>query len=494
MAVMLKKLPLQPNSFMGIVIGRKEEWEVLHKVMSRGESEFIAVYGRRRVGKTFLIRQFFNNDFDFYLTGVANATLSEQLSNFNMVLGQYDLTGIIIEPAMDWLTAFHNLRKVLTVSRPRNGKKKIIFLDELPWLDTPHSRFIYALEYFWNSWASAEPDIILIVCGSAASWMINKLIHNTGGLYNRVTQRIKLEPFTLGECEHYFQQKSSAYNRYQILQLYMALGGIPFYLQQVDTGKSAAQNIQNLCFKSNGILNKEFDALYQSLFTNADRHIAVIEALHKKAKGLTREELLKEANLSDGGGATRILKELEESDFIRRYKSFGKKERSSLYQLCDFYSLFYLRFIKNKTVPDDYNWLDNLDNPQQRTWAGYAFEQVCLAHIPQIKKALGISGVQTTSSSWISSRSAGKGAQVDLIIDRRDSVINLCEMKFSINPFTINKDYDAVLRNKAGVFREETKTRKSIFLTMITTFGLEQNMYKGNIQNDITMDALFEGS
>lgn len=476
---------------MSIVVGRKQEWEELGSVINRGESEFIAVYGRRRVGKTFLIRQFFKNDFDFYLTGVANATLSEQLSNFNMVLGQYDLNGIITDPATDWLTAFHNLRKVLTGSRPRNGKKKIIFLDELPWLDTPHSRFINALEYFWNSWASAESDIVLIVCGSAASWMINKLIHNTGGLYNRVTHRIKLEPFTLGECEQYFQQKRSAYNRYQILQLYMALGGIPFYLQQVDTGKSAAQNIQTLCFKSNGILTKEFDALYRSLFTNADRHIAVIEGLYKRAKGLTREELLKEANLSDGGGATRILKELEESDFIRRYKAYGKKERSSLYQLCDFYSLFYLRFIKNKTIPDDHNWLENIDNPQQRAWAGYAFEQVCLAHIPQIKRALGISGVQTTSSSWTSGKVSAKGTQIDLVIDRRDNVINLCEMKFSINPFTINKDYDAELRNKAGVFREETKTRKSIFLTMITTFGLERNMYSGNVQNDITMDALF---
>lgn len=477
---------------MSTIIGRKEEIEELKRVINRGSSEFIAIYGRRRVGKTFLVRQFFNNNFDFYLTGIARATVSEQLSNFNMVLGQYDTTGIITEPAADWLTAFHNLRKVLTESKTRNGKKKVIFLDELPWLDTPHSRFLNALEYFWNSWASAEPDIILIVCGSAASWMINKLIDNTGGLYNRVTHRIKLNPFTLNECEQYLQQKSSAYNRFQILQLYMVFGGIPFYLQQIDPGKSAAQNIHNLCFKPKGLLYKEFDALYYSLFTNADKHIAVIEALNTKAKGLTREELLKGANLSNGGGATRILKELEESDFIRKSRAYGRKGRDSLYQLCDFYSLFYLRFIKSKTIADDYNWLDNIDDPRQRTWAGYAFEQVCLAHIPQIKKALGISAVQTLSSPWTARGTYEKGAQIDLTIDRRDGVINLCEMKYSIKPFIIDKEYDAVLRNKAGIFREETKTRKAIFLTMITTFGLEWNMYAGNVQNDITMDALFE--
>lgn len=477
---------------MNRVIGRQKELADLKWVLNRGASEFIAVYGRRRVGKTFLIREFFNNQFDFYFTGLADAPTAGQLANFNQVIQQYDTSNLNPEPAKNWLEAFNQLGKLLETTKPKNGNKKIVFIDELPWLDTPQSNFITAIEYFWNSWASAQPDVILIVCGSAASWMINKLIQNTRGLYNRVTHRIKLEPFTLSECEQYFQSKSAAFNKFNIVQLYMVLGGIPFYLQQVDIRLSPAQNINKLCFQRSGPLYKEFDALYKSLFKNAEKHIAVIEALSTKTKGLMREEILKITGMSDGGGASRILKELEESNFIRRYKAYGKKEKNKLYQLSDFYSLFYLRFIKDNDDIDNYNWLDNLDHPKQRAWSGYAFEQVCLAHVPQIKKALGISGVQTSTSSWIASGEYGQGAQVDLVIDRRDSVINLCEMKFSIHPFAIDKKYDAVLRNKAGTFKQETKTRKAVYLTMITTFGLERNMYSGNVQNDLNMEALFD--
>jgi hypothetical protein len=269
------------------------------------------------------------------------------------------------------------------------------------------------------------------------------------------------------------------------------LGGIPFYLEQIDPKESAAQNINRLCFEKNGALRAEFDSLYKSLFDNAEKHIAVIETLSKKARGLTRGELIKEAKLSTGGGVTRVLKELEESNFIQKYVSYGKKEQNSLYQLTDFYSLFYLRFIKKASILDEHSRINGLNSPEQRAWSGYAFEQVCLAHIREIKQALGISGVQTRTSSWIRT-GTGPGVQIDLVIDRRDHVINICEMKFSINNFTIDKKYAEELRNKIGVFRMETKTRKAIFLTMITTFGLNKNAYSTSlVQNDLTMDILF---
>jgi hypothetical protein len=397
--------------------------------------------------------------------------------------------GIITSPAGDWLHAFHQLSLVLGNQKT---KKKIVFLDEMPWLDTAQSGFIQALEYFWNSWASARKDILLIVCGSAASWMINKLIHNRGGLYNRVTHRMKLEPFTLQECELYFNSRSGAYDRYQLIQLYMVMGGIPFYLKQVDIGMSAAQNINKLCFDSGGILFDEFDTLYRSLFNNAEKHISIIEALSKKAKGLTRDGLIAATKMPSGGSVTRILKELQESNFIRKYEAYGKKEKYSLYQLTDFYSLFYLKFIKHDDSLDENHWLNGLNTPRQFAWAGYSFEQVCFAHLKAIKKALGISGVLTSTSSWIG-KTQKKGAQIDLMIDRNDGVINLCETKFSINPFTIDKKYGEELRTKVAVFREETGTRKAVFLTMITTFGLNRNMHAVSlVQNELTMDALFE--
>lgn len=472
---------------MGIFVGRKKELNILEKVKTSDKSEFIAVYGRRRVGKTFLIREAFQNEFAFYLTGVPNINLHQQLSNFNRALRKYE-PGDSNTQAESWFAAFEQLEKLLLKNK---ALKKIIFLDELPWLDTPQSGFIPALDYFWNSFASARKDIILVVCGSAASWMINKLIHNKGGLHNRVTYRIRLEPFLLSECEAFFQRRSGVFSRYQVIQLYMVMGGIPFYLDHVDVGMSATQNINKLCFQPDGILAEEFHDLYTSLFNKAEKHLAIIEALSKKVKGLTRTEIIKLAKLPNAGSTTRILKELEESGFIRKYQSFGKKEKSSLYQLSDFYSLFYIKFIRGNHSLNENSWINGLDSPQQRAWSGYAFEQVCLAHLAQLKQALGISGVQSNSSSWVNTGSGNK-RQIDLVIDRRDGVINLCEMKFSIKPFSIDKNYHAELQDKIETFRATTQTTKALFLTMITTFGLTRNEYSNSlVQNSLTMDDLF---
>jgi AAA+ ATPase superfamily predicted ATPase len=472
---------------MGRIIGREKELEVLEKAKTSDISQFIAVYGRRRVGKTFLIREAFQQDFAFYLTGVANINLHQHLSNFQRAMQKYHPDGSAIVPE-NWFVAFGQLEELLSKSKKR---KKVVFLDELPWLDTAQSGFIQALDYFWNSYASARKDIILIVCGSAASWMINTLIHNKGGLHNRVTHRIRLEPFSLSECEAFFQSRAGVFNRYQLIQLYMVMGGIPFYLDHVDVGMSASQNIDRLCFQRDGLLVEEFSDLYTSLFNKAEKHLSVIEVLSKKAKGLTRTEIIENTKLPNAGSTTRILKELEESGFIRKYLSFGKKEKSSLYQLSDFYSLFYIKFIRGNHALNENNWINGLDTPQQRSWSGYAFEQVCLAHLAQIKQALGISGIQTNSSSWINTGEGNK-RQIDLVIDRKDGVINICEMKFSINPFTIDKKYHAELQDKIETFRTATQTNKSIFLTMITTFGIVRNTYSNSIvQNSFKMDDLF---
>jgi uncharacterized protein len=472
-----------------MVIGRQEEIAILQKLEQAEKSAFVALYGRRRVGKTYLIRTVFENKMAFQLTGLARTKIDKQLANFHAALvrnfSQYEEKPM----AQDWFQAFLQLEIALESSP---AAKKIVFLDELPWLDSRNSGFISALEHFWNSWASARRDVLLIVCGSAASWMINNLINNHGGLHNRVTHQMPLEPFTLAECEAFFKSKSAAYDRYQLLQLYMVLGGIPFYLDMVDTTQSAAQNINRLCFTPKGGLRKEFDNLYASLFRNVDKHIAIIEALATKSQGLEREDLLKAANLVNNGNATKILKELEESDFIRKYNTFGKNTRNSLFQLTDFYSLFYLKFIKTNSVLDTDFWLNSLDNPEIRAWSGYAFEQVCLAHLPAIKKALGISGIQTVSSAWLGSFDNQK-AQIDLVIDRRDHAITLCEMKFSINPFIIDKKYADELRQKIAIFKQSTRTTKAIFLTFITSFGLMQNEHASSlVQKSLTMDILFQ--
>jgi hypothetical protein len=345
------------------------------------------------------------------------------------------------------------------------------------------------LEYFWNTWASANPDILLIACGSATSWIINKLLKNRGGLHNRVTHRMVIEPFNLAECEEFFNRKKIVLNRKSIVESYMIFGGIPFYLNMFVKGLSLSQNVDKLCFSKKGELQDEFSILYSSLFKHSENHELVIKALAQKRMGLTREEILQETKLQ-GGGLTSVLEELEQCNFIRSYNAYEKKSKEKLYQLIDFYSLFYLNFMKNNRRSDEHFWTNLIDNAKHRTWSGYAFEQDCMQHAKQIRQKLGISGVVTYSASWRSKKSE-PAAQVDLLIDRNDGVINLCEMKYAESEFIIDKKQDENLRNKKSAFMSETKTRKAVHITMVTTYGVKHNEYRSNIQSEVLLNDLF---
>lgn len=468
------------------IVGREKEQAILRRQVQSDKPEFVAVYGRRRVGKTFLIKEYFSNSFTFYLTGLANVDTQKQLLNFNASLNQY---GKVEYPVAEtWLEAFRQLAHLLQQSSQKG--KKVVFLDELPWLDTPRSGFVSALEHFWNGWASARPDVLLIGCGSATSWMINKLIKNHGGLHNRVTQQLYIEPFTLGECEEFYAHNKIVLGRQQIVESYMMLGGIPYYLSLIDKSLSLAQNIDELCFAGTGTLWEEFSNLYASLFRHSEHHVKVVEALGKKSKGLTRAEIIAGAKLPDGGTLSKTLEELEQCGFIRKYRSFDKKSKYTLYRLVDFYTLFYLNVIRRHRNSSRNLWPSTGGQARQIAWSGYAFEMVCLAHVEQIKHTLGISGVLTSVASWRSS-GAEPRAQVDLLIERNDHIVNLCEIKYANTEFVIDRKYDEVLRNKREAFIRETKTRKTVHLTMITTYGVKQNEYSGLVQSEVTMDDLF---
>lgn len=469
------------------MIGRDVEQEIFDQKMRSDKSEFIAVLGRRRVGKTFLIRNYFTPYFTFQITGMAKTSLRKQLQNFNTTIKEQHPKQKA-EKAKDWLTAFSIIKKIIGTSKQQ---KKVIFIDELPWFDTPNSGFMSALEHFWNSWASARTDVVLVVCGSAAAWMLNKLINNRGGLHNRITCRIKVEPFSLNECEQFVNRKKLSLNQYQIVQLYMVIGGIPYYWDELAKGESPVQGINRMCFKESGLLKSEFNNLFKSLFNFPEKYEKIIESLSSKSKGLNRNEIVKKSKFSNGGGMTRMLAELEESGFISKYYAFGKLNRDHLYQLSDPYCLFYFRFIKNNTFTNENFWISNIDNPKVRAWSSLAYEQVCYYHLKQIKKALGISGIDTNASTWRGQNSENN-AQIDLVIDRRDMVINLCEIKYSQDEYIIDKKYDEELRNKVSAFRQNTKTKKALFTTMITTFGIKSNTYAHNINSNVTMIELFE--
>ena len=468
------------------IIGRKTEISRLTEYINSEKSELLAVYGRRRVGKTFLIKRFFNENFTFYFSGAENSSKKQQLFNFTTALNKY--SGVENPIVEDWQSAFVQLEQYLRKVKTKG--RKVIFIDELPWLDNAKSGFLSAFEYFWNTYASSQKNIFLIICGSATSWIMNKIIKNRGGLHNRVTRQICLQPFTLNETEQFLKSKKIVLSRFQIAECYMILGGIPYYLEQLEKSLSLSQNIDNLFFNKNAILRDEYSKLYSSLFKSPEKYMKIIEVLYQKRKGLTRDEIVEFSGISNGGGLTSMLEELELCGFISINNNFTTKKNLQLYQLIDFYSLFYLNFVKNNKGTNSNYWSSLIDNTIHKAWAGYSFELLCQTHIPQIKRALSIGGVVSYTSGW-RSKDAEIGAQIDLIINRNDNIINLCEIKYSTKEFIITKSYDENLRNKRGVFIEETNTKKSVHTTMITTYGVKRSEYWGNIQSEITLDDLF---
>ena len=473
------------------LIGREEEKKLFLEALKSKAPELIAVYGRRRVGKTFLVRQVLQKEIVFEFIGTKEANLGQQLANFSKVLGKAVANEKLYSVPDNWPDAFDLLTHHVTPKL--QAGKAIIFLDEFPWINTHKSGFLSAFDHWWNSWGTKQNNLIVIICGSAAAWMIQHIVNNKGGLHNRITRKIRLLPFTLQETEAYLKEQNVKLDRYQILQLYMVMGGIPHYLKEIRKGESSAQAIDRLCFGKDGLLQNEFKNLYHSLFDDATRHLAVIKALAKNNSGLTRNEIINAAEVSSGGRITELLDELLESGFITTWLPYDKKSKEAIYKLADEYSHFYIRFVEHSRSRGNGTWLKFSNGQSWKSWSGVAFERVCLKHIAQLKKVLGISVVYTEESAWRYVPKSGTGAQIDLLIDRRDFVIHICEMKYSESLFAIDKKYAGELENKMDVFRRHTKTKKSLFITMVTTFGIKNNEYASRlVQNSITMDALFE--
>jgi len=473
------------------LIGREAEKKLLQDTLLSASPELVAIFGRRRVGKTFLVRQYFARQLVIEFTGTREANLSQQLSNFTKALGKAAGNDKLYRVPENWADAFDLLNHLLD-PRLKTGKA-VVFLDEFPWLNTHKSGFLPAFDHWWNSWGTRQPNLVVIICGSAASWMIKHVVNNKGGLHNRITRKIKLLPFNLYETEQYLHARNVHLDRYQVLQLYMIIGGVPHYLKEVKKGESAAQAIDRICFTKDGALQGEFKNLYHSLFDDASRHLAVVSALAKNNAGLTRNQLIAGTRLSSGGWVTELLEELIESGFVTAWPPYDKKSKDSIYKLADEFTHFYLKFMEKGRSSGSGSWQNFSTGPSWRSWSGVAFERVCLKHIPQLKKALGIAAVYTEESAWRHLPKQEKGAQIDLLIDRRDFVINICEMKYAETMFVIDKGYAAELENKRNVFKTVTGTNKSLFITMVTSFGVKDNDYAVRlVQNSVKMDALFD--
>ena len=468
------------------IIGREHEQDILQHCVESPRAEFIAVYGRRRIGKTYLVKQYFKDSFDFYTSGIYKVSRAEQLKQWQVQLNRY--SGKKRPRPKDWFEAFDQLRDYLETRS--NDEKLILFIDELPWLDTPKSGFLRALEVFWNNWAADRLGLKLIVCGSATTWMTNKLLGDKGGLHNRVTRPIHLAPFTLNETERYLKSINLDWSRGEAMDAYMILGGTPYYLSLLRPELSLRQNVDDLFFGQDAVLKSEYEFMFSSLFNTAHTYRRVVECLSSKMKGLTRMEIAEAVKASDNGLLSEVLDNLEKCDFIRSYKAFGKKKRDLVYQLTDMYTLFYLRFVKNYKGMNDNAW-SNMSDGRRNAWSGYAFEQICLLHVNQIKKALGISGIASDVCAW-NGTVDDKSAQIDLVIDRSDKVISICEIKYGTSRYEVTKDYAEWMNVRREIFRKDTGTNKTLHLTLVSPYGVVSGKNTSILQNVITMDDLFE--
>lgn len=469
---------------MSKIVGRLREQAILKEVFENKKSELIAIYGRRRIGKTYLVREFYKQSIVFEVTGLFGASLQDQISNFTKEIRKRSRRTLRDLPK-NWLEVFSIFEMYLD-TLPK-GKKKVIFIDEFPWMATAKSKFLMAFENFWNTYCTKRNDLIVVICGSAASYMVQKIIKNKGGLHNRISRKIRLLPFNLSETEQFLIKKGLKFTRYDVIQIYMALGGVPQYLEKLSKGLSVSQNIDKLCFSKDGLLNDEFNQLFISLFENSERHIKIIKTLASSNKGLTRNELIVKSKLPSGGDFSLKLEELVESGFVTDYPFYQNKRQLTLYRLSDEYSRFYLKFIAFNKNGGEGTWQKLSTSKSFQSWSGFVFETLCLKHILQIKKALRIDIIYTHETCWFN-----ENAQIDLLIDRADNVMNVCEMKFYNSPFVIDKKYYFNLKNKISELQKASKTRKNIFITMLTTYGIKENQYSNElVQMSLGMDVLF---
>ena len=473
---------------MDKLIGRKLEQAKLQACMESERSEFVVVYGRRRIGKTFLVRRFFKDNYAFSFVGKHEMRREQQLAEFAKELMCYSHSTFVPQ-LKNWTEAFDALQRLLeTYNIPG---KKVVFFDEMPWMDTPKSDFVSALENFWNGWANMRDDIVLVACGSATSWMVDKLLHNQGGLFNRITQKIYLRPFKLSEMEQYLDEKHFGWNRYQIAQCYMILGGIPFYLTLLNPKLSLLSNIDELFFAdAHAMLRTEYNELYSTLFKRPDNYLAVIRMLTERKEGFTRKEINEKTKLG-GAALSKILSDLEQCDFIFSYARYGNAKNNAIYRIKNFYTLFYYKYVNGIDTKDSLRWTHLSSTPQVSSWQGFSFELLCLLHLDEIKKALGIDRILNDASVW-RSRQPEQNTQIDLVIERADHNINLCEMKFSSGMYAIDKGYEQKLRERMSIFLAETMTRCSTRITMVTTYGVLQNKHSGIVNDEVLLDDLFE--
>jgi len=472
------------------IIARKKEKKVLADILWSKSAELLAIYGRRRVGKTFLVRNFFeslDNVIYFEMAGQKQesgeyAPLKYQLGNFKY---QFERTfSKEIQVPQSWQEAFNILKKEVDRFDDANVKL-ILFFDELPWLCSPKSGFFEALDQAWNTSFERQHNVKVIVCGSAASWMLKKIVHAKAGFSRRITHKIQLPPFSLKETKEYLTFKGFDLSLMSIAEIYMIFGGIPYYLNFMNPHKSIYQNIEDECFDISGRLVDEYHLVFDSLFNHSNNHKKIVEFIASRQKGVLLKELTKQFSSLKGGSLSRIIDNLVGSSFIKKTAPLYNEKKGTTYRIIDEYILFYLKWIKSapQSIIESPNTLYFQSIAQKNaysSWKGFAFERLCLKHEYQIRKALGIHKILTMPSMVYFYDEQGKrSSQIDLLFERADRVITICEMKYSETEYSLKKsDIKSMMHKKKDLRRylsAKKKGQKDIHICYITSNGVKHN-------------------
>lgn len=413
-------------------VGRELELKKLRAIGEADEPSIVVVYGRRRVGKTELLEQAFRHRNILKFEGIEGLSEKDQYANAMRQLAKYVGEDLLTKVQITSWSEFFDL-----VARYTKEGTWTIYLEELQWLANYESKLLSELKYAWDNQFRRNPKLLLILCGSAPSFMLEKVVHSKA-LYNRSQHEIHLQELSISETKLFLKNRSDR----EIFNAYLSVGGIPEYLKWVDKESSVFQGLCTHAFTSGSFFSREFEKIFTSSLANNKHYREIIETL-SRCKFLSREELAEKLKLTSGGTLSILLTDLEKCGFISKYCPYNLSNSSNVirYAIADNYLHFYFNFIRpiqSKIENGDYNEVPQsaIKMDSYAKWLGFAFERWCRKYSRVIAKILGFSGVQYRSGAYFSRATNKKdpGYQIDLVFDRADKVYTICEMKYLQSP------------------------------------------------------------
>jgi AAA+ ATPase superfamily predicted ATPase len=462
-------------------IGRKVEIAQLTALIDLPRPSIAVIYGRRRVGKSELIRHVTQGKNVLSFEGLEGQPKHKQIKNFLFQLSAQ--SNIREKNISDWPDALILLRTLT-----QDGQW-IIILDEFQWMANYQNELVSVIKMIWEKYLSQNPDLTLILCGSIASFMKSKVLKSSA-LYGRTDYELNLHELNLSEISEFFPGKGSD----EVIDTAMLVGGIPKYLELISEYPSLYDALEPLAFSQDGFFKTEYDRLFASHFGKKPIFMKIIQTLATNPYGLTTGKLAKEMQVASGGTLCHQLDDLESAGFLHSIIPFDKPEGSKLrkYILMDAYVRFYHSIIRGsmkETTPPNTQFHAIMSSPRYAAWAGMAFEFLCMRHHKEISRILGFHGIPYTAGPFFQRKTLDTpGVQIDLLFERSDKILVLCEMKYLLA--SVPGDIIDQVNRKVSALQEKYPGRTILKVLLTKTGSTETVAKKGYFFRIIRADEL----